>query len=226
MTEELETGFTAEELGIVPDPEDIQTPVQSDGSINAVSDEMRKAILMDAIQSGEMMPSAWAETPQQPAYTPHTAPQADDGDDESLVFQGDFKKALAAEREKIKAEMAAQFAPAIASMQASTVAQEVGEIMPEAAPIARKLVEQMGAAALNMTPEIKKLVTDAAIGAAVREARTRTIPTHESSTSDAPRYNLAPGIEPADVEFYRNSFEYSYKRQPTTKELKAAGYLR
>lgn len=229
MTDEETQGFTAEELGLEPESFDEGTTtatVQPDGTIGSgLTEDQKRAVLMESIETGQMIPAAWAQHGQ----TQQREPVQDD-DDNDLMYRGEAKAMLASERDRMRQEIQSEFdgryGRAIASMQANDVAREVADVMPEAGPIARRLVEQMGASAVGMTPEVKKLVMQAAVGEAVMSQRSRAVPGHNDQSTSAPRYMPADGIGAEDIAFYQRQFASIHGRQATTKELREEGYLK
>lgn len=229
MTDEEMQGFTAEELGLEPEQFDEGTTatatIANDGTMGGLTEEQKRAVLMESIEQGQLVPAAWMQQTQNHAPAPTS-----DEDDNDLMYRGEAKALLAAERERFRQEVQTEFdgkyGRALASLQADGLAREVADVMPEAAPIARKLVEQMGAAAVGMTPEVKKLVMQAAVGEAVMNQRSRSVPSHNDQTTSAPRYMLSDGITPDDVAFYQRQFASIHGRQATTKELREEGYLK
>lgn len=230
MTDEETQGFTAEELGLEPEQFDEGTAtatVQPDGTIGGgLTEDQKRAVLMESIETGQMIPAAWAQQGQSQQREP-----VQDDDDNDLMYRGEAKAMLASERDRIRqevqSEMDSRYGRAIASMQANDVAREVADVMPEAAPIARRLVEQMGASAVGMTPEVKKLVMQAAVGEAVMSQRSRAVPGHNDQSTSAPRYMPADGIGAEDIAFYQRQFaSVNGGRQATTQQLREAGYLK
>ena len=228
MIDEETQGFTAEELGLEPEQFDEGTStatVQPDGTISGgLTEDQKRAVLMESIETGQLVPAAWMQQGQ----TQQREPVQDD-DDNDLMYRGDAKAMLASERDRMRQEIQSEFdgryGRAIASMQANDVAREVADVMPEAGPIARRLVEQMGASAVGMTPEVKKLVMQAAVGEAVMNQRSRSVPGHNDQSTSAPRYMPADGIGADDIAFYQRQFASIHGRQATTKELREEGLL-
>jgi hypothetical protein len=228
MTDEMNDGYSPDELGIEPEPVENEgaVSVAQDGTAT-MTDEMRNSILLDAIQRGEMIPSWMAGSTGQPDTPPdYQQDDAPASESDTLVFKGELDRLLAEAEKRAEQRILGQVGPHIASITANTLAQEAAEIMPEAAPIVRQIVQQMGAGAMSLTNEAKKLLIDAAVGKAYLESR-RRVPTHESTgSSPAPRYVLADGVTQEDVEFYSRQYQENYGKRPDAKHLREVGYLR